>query len=60
MANTKSTELKFTVDYYTEDGQLDSRWHYDYEMTRNGPILVENFILPEEQSQKTKKKKDKL
>jgi len=45
---------KFVVEYFTHDKKLDSRWHYNYAKTKNGPVLVENFIV----SEKGRKKKD--
>lgn len=61
MAANKTVDAptKFTVEYFTEDKKLDSRWHYNYEKTQNGPVLVEHFIFPklEEGKKKSAKKK---
>lgn len=58
MARTE-TQSKFTVDYFDESGKLDSRWFYDLDKFRNGPIMTENFNLPkkEKKTKKTKKQK---
>lgn len=54
---TQETLTKFTVEYFTEDKKIDARWHYDYSVTKNGPVLVENFDLPKQQKVARKKKK---
>lgn len=46
------TFTKFVVEYFTDDKKLDSRWHYDYSRTRNGPVLVEHFIFPNKEKKK--------
>jgi len=43
---------KFVIEYKTEEGKLDARWHYDYSVTRKGPVLVENFNLPQKERKK--------
>lgn len=49
---------KFVVEYKSDDGKLEARWHYDYSKTKAGPVLVENFDLPpKERKKKTKKAK---
>ena len=47
---------KFTVDYKDDEGRLESRWHYDLEITRAGPYFVENFNLPRKEKVAKKKK----
>jgi hypothetical protein len=56
-SKAKQEEVKFTVDYL-ENGKLEARWHYNHEITKAGPILVEHFNLPREVS-KSKKPKSK-
>lgn len=48
---------KFIVEYFTDDKKLDSRWHYNYSKTRNGPVLVEHFNFTEKKKEKNNKKK---
>lgn len=48
------TSLKFTREYKSEDGKLESRWHYDRNIHPYGPVLVEEFNLPR-QEKKVKK-----
>jgi hypothetical protein len=37
--------------------KVTSRWHYNYAITKHGPILVEEFGLPpKEKKSRTKKK----
>lgn len=43
---------KFVIDYYNNEKQLESRWHYNYEKTKNGPVLVEEFLLPKKEKEK--------
>lgn len=43
---------KFVVEYFTDDKKLDSRWHYNHAKTKNGPVLVEEFIFPEKEKKK--------
>lgn len=50
------TDTKFVREYHDDDKKLESRWHYDLSVTKNGPVLVESFNLPK----KEKKKKEKL
>lgn len=44
---------KFVVEYLNEEKEVESRWHYNYEKTRSGPVLVEEFLLSGKE--KTKK-----
>jgi hypothetical protein len=48
------TSPKFIREYKSEDGKLESRWHYDRNINPYGPILVEEFNLPR-QEKKVKK-----
>ena len=48
------TSSKFTREYKSDDGKLESRWHYDRSIHPYGPILVEEFFLPR-QEKKAKK-----
>lgn len=48
---------KFVVEYFDDDKKLESRWHYDHNKTKNGPILVEEFNLPGREKKKVGKKK---
>lgn len=48
------TSPKFIREYKSEDGKLESRWHYDRTISLYGPILVEEFNLP--RKEKTMKK----
>jgi hypothetical protein len=59
MALTKQAESqrKFVVEYKDDEGKLESRWHYDLDITRAGPYLVENFNLPRKEKRVAKKKK---
>jgi hypothetical protein len=43
---------KFVIEYKNEQGKVTDRWHYDYSITRNGPILTENLDLPPKQKKK--------
>jgi hypothetical protein len=48
---------KFIVEYFNDQKQVQSRWHYDYEKTKNGPVLVEEFNLPQKERKSIKSKK---
>lgn len=39
-------QTKFIREYYDENKKLQSRWHYDHNISTNGPYLVEEFDLP--------------
>lgn len=56
MAKSNETPTKFTVEYLDESKKLSSRWHYDYSIQKNGPVLVEEFSLPKKEKRKKKKK----
>lgn len=43
---------KFIVEYLNDQKQVESRWHYDYEKTKSGPVLVEEFLLPGKEKKK--------
>lgn len=45
-------QTKFVVEYKNDSGKITDRWHYDYSVTRHGPILTENFELPPKQKKK--------
>jgi hypothetical protein len=49
-------QRKFIVDYKDDEGKLESRWHYDYSITRAGPHFVENFNLPRKEKVAKNKK----
>lgn len=52
------TSQKFVREYMDDTNKkVASRWHYDYSITKNGPVLVEEFALPpKEKKTRTKKK----
>lgn len=55
--NKTETSSKYVIrEYYNDEKKLESRWIYDYSITKNGPISVEEFNLPrkEKKSRKTK------
>ena len=56
MALSKQIEpqVKFIREYKDSTDKVTSRWHYDLNKFRNGPILVENLDLP------PKEKKNKV
>ena len=57
MAKTIDPPVKYIIrEYYDDNKKLESRWTYNLEIFRNGPILVEEFNLPrkEKKSRKTK------
>jgi hypothetical protein len=50
---TKESTTRYIVrEYYDDDKKLDARWHYDLNVTKNGPVLVENFNLPRKERKK--------
>lgn len=60
----KDKTSKFTREYYgpNEDGNRTrpvSRWHYDLEVTKNGPVLVEDLDYSREKKIEKKQKKPK-
>jgi len=57
MAKTTDIQSKYIIrEYYDDNKKLESRWTYNLEVFKNGPILVEEFNLPrkEKKSRKTK------
>lgn len=52
-----TTPKKFTVEYFDDNKKLTARWHYDHSITKNGPVLTEDFdpVQPETSSRKQKK-----
>ena len=58
MSKPQEEGKKFVVEYI-ENGKVISKWHYDYEKSKFGPILVEEFDLPPKQ-RKSKSKPKKL
>ena len=48
----KTPSSKFVVEYFNEEKQVTSRWHYNYDKTKNGPVLVEELILPGKEKKK--------
>jgi hypothetical protein len=53
---TKFVREYYDYDWDTKTKKLSSRWHYDLKKFPNGPILVEEFDLPEKEKKKGKKK----
>lgn len=54
-----NTPTKFVREYYDDASKkIASRWHYDHSITKNGPILVEEFGLPPKE--KVKKNSNKV
>jgi hypothetical protein len=45
---------KFIREYKSDDGKLESRWHYDRDIHPYGPILVEEFNLPRKEKKAKK------
>lgn len=44
---------KFVREYKDDTNKkVVSRWHYDYSITKNGPILVEELGLPPKEKKK--------
>lgn len=52
------TPTKFVVEYRSDNGKLEAKWHYDYSKTKAGPVLVEHFDLPSKEK-KSKRKSSK-
>lgn len=51
-------ETKFMREYTDEvTKKVTARWHYDLSITKNGPILVEEFGLPPKEKKKRKDNK---
>lgn len=51
------TPSKYVIrEYYDNDKKLESRWTYNYSITKHGPILVEEFNLPRKEKKKKEKK----
>ena len=51
-------ETKFMREYTDEvTKKVTARWYYDLSITKNGPILVEEFDLPAKERKKRKDKK---
>lgn len=57
MDTTKIVREYYSLDQETRIKTLESRWHYDPIKYPNGPILIEEFNIPEEEGNKRKKKK---
>lgn len=53
---TKFVREYYEYDWETKAKKLSSRWHYDLKKFPRGPILVEEFIFPEKEKKKRKKK----
>jgi hypothetical protein len=47
-------QTKFIREYHDDDKKLESRWHFDLDITRNGPYLVEQFNLPRKEKKSRK------
>lgn len=43
-------------EYYDDDKKLESRWTYNYDTFKNGPVLVEQFNLPRKEKKSRKPK----
>lgn len=43
---------KFVIEYLNDEKRVESRWHYNYDKTKNGPVLVEELILPGKEKKK--------
>jgi len=44
---------KFVREYKDDTGKkVVSRWYYDYSITKNGPILTEELVLPPKERKK--------
>ena len=53
--NKQETPSKIVVrEYYDDDKKLSSRWIYNYDVFKNGPISVEEFNLPRKEKKKKK------
>ena len=51
-------ETKFMREYTDEvTKKVTARWYYDLSITKNGPILVEEYGLPPKERKKRKDKK---
>ena len=51
-------ETKFMREYTDEvTKKVTARWYYDLSITKNGPILTEQFDLPPKEKKKRKDKK---
>jgi len=51
-------ETKFVREYTDEvTKKVTARWHYDLTITKNGPILVEEYGLPPKERKKRTEKK---
>lgn len=49
---------KFVREYKDDTNKkVLSRWHYDYSIRKNGPVLVEEFDLPPKERKKRTTKK---
>ena len=48
-----NTPRKFVREYMDDTNKkVMSRWHYDYSITKSGPVLVEEFGLPSKERKK--------
>jgi len=56
MAKTNTTSKYVIREYYDENKKLESRWTYNYDVFKNGPILVEEFNLPKKEKTPRDKK----
>jgi len=48
----ETSPIKFVVEYFNNEKQVECRWHYDYAKTKNGPVLVEELLLPGKEKKK--------
>lgn len=56
---TKVTEQqsKYVIrEYYDDNKKLESRWTYNYSVSKYGPVLVEEFNLPRKEKKSRKPK----
>ena len=51
----QETPSKFIQEFKDEKGKVVARWHYDKDKFPYGPILCENFDLPQKEKKKKKK-----
>jgi hypothetical protein len=52
MKDNNAGVRKFTREYIDDNKKVVARWHYDYSITKNGPILTEDLDLAPKQRKK--------
>jgi len=51
-------EIKFVREYIDDvTKKVTARWHYDLSITKNGPILAEDLVLPPKEKKSRKANK---